>query len=106
MVSGMARTTVITDDLDGTPNAETVTFSLEGRMFQIDLSADNLDKLRKALDPFTAKARRAGGQSAQRRRTPGTNLAEIREWAKANGHDVSDRGRISAEVLRAYRQAN
>ena len=36
---------------------------------------------------------------------PGT-AAHVREWARANGHEVSDRGRISKSVMQAYQAAN
>jgi hypothetical protein len=41
-------------------------------------------------------------------RAPGYNretLKSIRAWAKKNGYNVSNRGRLSAEVLQAWQAA-
>ena len=101
------------DDVDGSPADETVLFSLDGVNYEIDLTADNAAKLRDALAPWVGHARRSGGRRAAGRRTarPGGSsssgdAAKIREWARANGFTVSDRGRIPAEVTEAYAKAN
>jgi len=103
------------DDIDGGDAAETVTFSLDGISYEIDLSEKNATKLRDDLASWTAHARRSGtgGRSASRRRAAApsgaakrTDLSAVREWARANGHQVSDRGRISAEVQSAYDKAH
>ena len=105
-------TVTVTDDLDGSANAKEVTFSLNGESWTIDLSAKNRNALEKALRPYIAKATR---QSRRRpvtstRRTvargPRRDLAQVRDWAKSNGHQVSDRGRISAAVQEAYDAAH
>jgi hypothetical protein len=75
------------------------------------LSKKNVDKMLKALRPFTTAARKAGGRrSGADRTTAGgadrAQLAKMRQWARANGLEVSDRGRISATVQEAYQQAN
>ncbi|KGN41014.1 histone-like nucleoid-structuring protein Lsr2 [Knoellia aerolata] len=104
------QTTVsITDDLDGSTNAKEVSFSLDGRTWVIDLSTKNHRALEKALKPYISKATEQSPQSrrgkavrASSRRKTRTDLALVREWAKENGHVVSDRGRVSADVLEAY----
>lgn len=105
-------TVTVTDDLDGSANAKEVTFSLNGESWTIDLSAKNRTALEKALKPYIAKAtkqgrprpvtssRRAVGRGARR------DLAQVREWAKSSGLQVSDRGRISAAVQQAYDAAH
>jgi hypothetical protein len=101
---------VFVDDLDGSEAAETVSFGLDGRQFSIDLSAGNAAQLRDALASFVAAARRGDSRSrgrapigaGPRRASSGKEIAAVREWAKANGHEVSDRGRISKTVLEAY----
>ena len=113
----MARqtTVTVTDDLDGSANAQEVSFGLDGTSWTIDLSAKNRAALQKALKPYIAKATqqpnrqtrsRAGRPGRGARRTASTpartDLAEIRAWARSNGYPVSDRGRISAEVQQAY----
>jgi hypothetical protein len=104
---------VLVDDLDGGPADETVTFSLDGVSYEIDLTHDNAAALRDALAPYVGHGRRIG--SATRRTTsraprsrnsgPG-NPAEIREWAKGQGIAVNERGRISADLKAKYDAAH
>ena len=117
----MAQETTVRfiDDLDGSDAAGTVTFSLDNRAYEIDLSDENTDKLHEALAPFIEHARKAGGRSGGRGRTRGqaavtdpparSNREEtraIREWARQNGHQLSDRGRIPKSVIEAYQAAS
>jgi hypothetical protein len=102
-------TVTITDDLDGSTNAKEVSFSLDRKTWVIDLSAKNRAALEKALKPYIAKAteqgrsnRRGKTSRSSSRAKARTDLAAVRQWAKSNGHKVSDRGRISADVLKAY----
>lgn len=104
---------VLVDDIDGGDADETVTFGLDGTTYEIDLSSANAEKLRETLAPFVGHARRvAGGRraSGSSRRTTastaGPSAKEIREWARENGWDLSDRGRVSAEVRQAYDAAH
>ena len=105
---------VLEDDLDGTDADETVSFALDGTTYEIDLSATNAAKLRDSLAPYIGHARRASGRRAAPRAATRPNgragakrdLGDVREWARANGHKVSDRGRISAEVQTAYDKAH
>jgi hypothetical protein len=99
------------DDLDGGEAAESVAFSLDGKSYEIDLSAKHAAALRDAFAPFVSSARRAGGSAGVSRprmtaRTsagrPRAETAAIREWATANGLEVSARGRIASSVLEAY----
>lgn len=102
---------VLTDDIDGSEAAETIRFGLDGAQYEIDLSADHAEQLRNALDPFRAAARKASTKGGVRStdRAPqgagGGETAKVRAWAKQNGLEVSDRGRINAKVLEAYRAA-
>src|SRR4051812_49976984 len=101
------------DDLDGGEAAESVSFSLDGKSYEIDLNEKHAAALRDAFAPFIGSARRAGGAAAGSRprmstRTstgagrPREETAAIREWATANGLEVSTRGRISSTLLEAY----
>jgi Lsr2 len=101
------------DDLDGGEAAESVSFSLDGKSYEIDLNEKHAAALRDAFAPFIGSARRAGGSPVGSRprmsaRTstgasrPREETAAIREWAAANGLEVSTRGRISSTVLEAY----
>lgn len=102
----------ITDHLDGSPNAREVSFGLDGKTWLIDLSAKNRAALEKALKPYIAKAteqRRGATQTKTSRSTSRSkmrpDLAAIRQWAKDNGHEVSDRGRIRVDIVNAYEAA-
>ena len=116
---------VLVDDLDGEEASETVAFAVDGAQYEIDLSADNADKLREALAPYIAHARRANSSSGRRRSSGGggsrssggrsgsgssssggASAAEIRSWARDNGFEVPERGRVSAEVREAYDAAH
>lgn len=99
--------TILDDDIDGGPADVTIKFSYQGTEYEIDLSKKNEEKFIKALGPFTSKARKTGGSRRSSARaaigkTGKNQLQAIREWARANGHKVSDRGRISQEVQDAY----
>ncbi len=102
---------LLVDDIDGGQADETVTFGLDGVTYEIDLNTDNANALRESMSRFVDKSRRpSGGRAASRGkarsgRVPSAgNTAEIREWAKANGHKVSERGRIPASVVEAFEQ--
>jgi hypothetical protein len=99
------------DDLDGGPAEETLTFALDGRTYEIDLSAAHAHQLREALRPYVRAARKAPAGTAVGRRTGGTGTpssgetAAIRAWAKQHGHPVSTRGRIPTHLRDAYHAA-
>jgi Lsr2 len=107
-------TVSLVDDLDGAQADETVSFGLDGKTYEIDLSSRNAGKLRESLANFVQAARRPGG----RRRSAGAPAAPrrapvdreqnqaIREWARKRGMKVSDRGRIPADLLEAYHKEN
>ncbi len=107
---------ILVDDIDDSDAAETVTFALDGVDYEIDLSEQHAEELRAALSLYVGHARRTGGG---RRRTgkraaatsaasngAGPSAADIRAWARENGHDVPERGRVSAEVREAYAAAH
>ncbi|HSE70187.1 MAG TPA: Lsr2 family protein [Nocardioidaceae bacterium] len=98
---------VLVDDLDGNEASETVTFGLDGVDYEIDLSEANAEKLRKALETYVEAGRRVGGRRRKSQRSGGgTSAADIRAWARENGWDVPERGRVSAEVREAYAAAH
>ncbi len=86
---------------------ETVTFSVYGRSFEIDLTAQEAEDFHHNLQPFIAVARRVrGGETKKNRSTSDREkLQEIREWARKEGYEVSERGRISQNILEAYEKA-
>jgi hypothetical protein len=101
---------LLVDDLDDGKADETVQFALDGTSYEIDLSSKNAAKLRDALAGYVGAARRVtarGGRRRGRARPADDGSArEIREWARANGFQVSDRGRVPAEVTEAFRAAH
>ena len=109
------------DDLDGSDAAGTVSFAIDGRAYEIDLSDDNAARLRDSLASFVAAARKSGGSAAGGRRAEKMTTASsgprsqpldreqtaaIRAWARQNGHEVSDRGRIAKTVVDAFEAAH
>lgn len=114
----MARRIVhqLVDDVDGTilgiGEGESIHFSLNGTAYEIDLTRENADALRAALEPFIAAGRRSAsastsrGGSPRKRTSTSPEVAAIRAWAQENGHAVSERGRIPATVVDAYRAAH
>jgi hypothetical protein len=97
--------TAYVDDLDGSEASIPVEFSLDGKAYEIDLSAANSSRLRDALAPYIAAARRSG--TAGRRATaapaaPRHDLGDVREALRGLGYPVKDRGRISADLMAAY----
>jgi hypothetical protein len=113
----MARRVNVTlvDDLDGSDAVETVFFSLDGSAYEIDLSTHNATQLRESLARYIGHARRAGRAArpnAPARSARGTAQADreqtqaVRNWARSNGHTVSDRGRIPANIVEAYNAAH
>jgi hypothetical protein len=111
----VAKTTVthITDDLDGSKDATEVAFSFDGVDYTIDLSKKNAAAMAKAFKPYLEAATKVSGRSTRSRRTgnarasvPRKDLAAVREWARGQGIDVSDRGRIPAAVIEQYDAAH
>jgi len=100
--------TLLVDDLDGGEAAGTVRFGLDGAEYEIDLSAAHNDELRKALQKYLEHARRTGGTAriaARTRRGSAVDTAKVREWAKEQGIEVKDRGRVPANVVEQYQTA-
>ncbi|RPF19788.1 histone-like nucleoid-structuring protein Lsr2 [Myceligenerans xiligouense] len=101
---------VLEDDVDGGVADETVSFGLDGTNYEIDLSKEHATELREAFAPWVGAARKAKSATtasrSSRRSRSANNTAAIREWARAQGHTVSDRGRIAAEIVAAYEKAN
>jgi Lsr2 len=103
---------ILVDDLDGGEAEESVTFALDGVNYEIDLSAANAEALRGALAEWVGHARKVGGRSGRGRpagrakAAAKADLTDVRAWARDNGYKVSDRGRVSSEVMTAYEGAH
>lgn len=104
--------TLLIDDIDGSEAEGTVRFALDGFDYEIDLNPKHLAALRKVLTRYAEAARRvpgAGPRPSRARRQPGpaaVNNTEVREWAKAQGIEVKDRGRIPAELVIRFKAAS
>jgi hypothetical protein len=109
---------ILVDDVDGGEAEESVSFALDGVSYEIDVSNENANALREALSPWIGHARKVAGRSGGRARSgsakprggaaarSGVDLAEVRTWARDAGYQVSDRGRVSSEVMAAYESAH
>jgi hypothetical protein len=107
----MAKTmnVVVTDDIDGSDGAGPVAFGYQNVFYEIDLSPKNKAQFAEALAPYISAARRATRSASPRRpRTAADRLdrAAIRTWAHEQGLAISDRGRLSAEIISKYRAAH
>jgi hypothetical protein len=117
----MAQQVILVDDLTGGTADETVTFAIDGITYDIDLITSNANALRAALDPYITAGRPTGKTPTTKAKTttsttskPSTRAGRlapgegdrIRNWARDNGYDVSDRGRISTDIRDAYNAAN
>jgi hypothetical protein len=110
--------TRLIDDLDNTSDAdESVDFALDGRKYEIDLTAQHADELRDALKPYLDAARKAGGgggkpgkpaksESGGRTRVDREEALAIRTWVREHGGHIGDRGRISPKFVDAYRSGD
>jgi len=102
--------TLFIDDLDGGEAAGIVRFSLDGTEYEIDLSKEHTDALHTALRTYVEHARKVGGTPRRqvrggRRAGSVIDTARVREWAKEQGIDIKDRGRVPATVVEQYRTA-
>jgi hypothetical protein len=103
--------TLFIDDIDGSEAEGTVRFALDGAEYEIDLNAKHAQALRKALAKYIDVARRSSGgarrpaRSGRRASASGVNTTEVREWAKAQGIEVKDRGRVPAELVVRFKAA-
>ncbi|HVV30194.1 MAG TPA: Lsr2 family protein [Mycobacteriales bacterium] len=100
---------VLEDDIDGGEADETVAFALDGTSYEIDLNRKNAAALRDALAPYVGAARKASRARGRVRPVSSgrtTDLSAIRVWARDNGFQVSERGRISAQIREAYEAAH
>ncbi len=100
---------VLEDDIDGGEATETVAFGLDGASYEIDLNDENAAALREALSTYVGHGRKTSTVRRARKSSTssasasgGPSAKEVREWARANGHEVPDRGRIPADVREAY----
>jgi hypothetical protein len=106
--------TLFIDDIDGGAAEGTVRFALDGTDYEIDLNAKHTEELRSALGKYVTHARKVGGSARRAGRTAGRasrgagsslNTTEIRNWAREQGYDIKDRGRVPADLVTKYQAA-
>lgn len=103
--------TFFIDDLDGSEAEGTVLFGLDGTQYEIDLSTDHAKELRTALARYIDAGRRVAGtarravQNGRNAPANGVSNTEVRAWAKAQGLEVKERGRIPADIISQYQAA-
>lgn len=100
----MAQITLRTDDLNGSGDAQTIEFAVQGQKYAIDLNAENQEKFNKAIEKFVKAATPVTGRSAATRNSR-EDATAIREWAKENGHEVSEKGRLPLAIIQAFDSA-
>lgn len=99
---------IVTDDLDGSENAETVSFGFDGVTYEVDLAQKNRAKLEKVLAPFIEAGRKAPRAATRRvgRQSASVDRGAVRAWARERGLKVSERGRVSADIMSQYEAAH
>jgi hypothetical protein len=106
--------TLFIDDIDGGAAEGTVRFALDGTDYEIDLNAKHSEELRSALGKYVSHARKVGGGARRAGRAAGRagrgaisalNTTEIRNWAREQGYDIKDRGRVPADLVAKYQAA-
>ena len=106
--------TLFIDDIDGGAAEGTVRFALDGTDYEIDLNAKHSEELRTALGRYVSHARKVGGTARRAGRAAGRasrgvgsalNTTEIRNWAREQGYDIKDRGRVPADLVAKYEEA-
>ncbi|MEV4189863.1 histone-like nucleoid-structuring protein Lsr2 [Streptomyces toxytricini] len=105
----MAIRSIVESDLSGKPDAATVTFGLGDTWYEVDLTAEEKKALEAALKSYLKVSRKAGKPAPKKRVVPETTAEErdkIRAWAKEEGYEFADRGRIPKKVMKAYDEAH
>jgi Lsr2 len=106
--------TLFIDDIDGGAAEGTVRFALDGTEYEIDLNAEHSEELRSAIGKYVTHARKVGGGARRAGRAAGRtsrgagsslNTTEIRNWAREQGFDIKDRGRVPADLVAKYQAA-
>jgi hypothetical protein len=103
--------TLFIDDIDGGEAEGTVRFALDGAEYEIDLSTKHSDELHDSLKNFIAHARKVGGAGRRGatarvgRKPSAIDTVAVRKWAKDNGYDIKERGRVPADLVAKYQAA-
>lgn len=106
--------TELVDDITGDPAVETIMFTVRGVTYEFDASAETAREFDEAFAGYVESARRVGKAASSAGHVRGVGRAPvdreqtraIREWAREQGHAVSNRGRIPADVKKAFEAAH
>jgi hypothetical protein len=102
--------TLFLDDIDGGAAEGTVRFALDGTEYEIDLSSAHSDELHNTLRKYVDHARKVGAMARRSgsrggRRPSTVDTVAVRAWARENGYDIKDRGRVPADLVAKYEAA-
>jgi len=97
---------LLSDDLDGSDATQTVKFGWLGAEYEIDLNDKNYASFEKAIGRYVTAARKTSARARTGKRSAAVDLASVRAWARDQGYEVSDRGRVSAAIMDAYSAAH
>jgi hypothetical protein len=102
--------TLFIDDIDGGAAEGTVRFALDGTDYEIDLSSSHSDELHAALRKYVDHARKVGGTARRStirggRKPSSVDTVTVRTWARENGYDIKDRGRVPADLVAKYQES-
>src|ERR1700734_3162620 len=103
--------TLFIDDLDGTEAEGSVQFGLDGTDYEIDLNSEHAEELRSALSRYVSAARRVSGtgrppgRPGRRSASNDVDTKDVRKWAKDQGIELKDRGRVPTSVVAKFRAA-
>lgn len=103
----MSKRTTILDDLDQTEGAETRTFSIGPKVYQIDLTDPNFEKLEKAVARFIKAATDISPIPRRPSMDAYTDVDQglVRKWAIAEGLEVSSKGRVPLDIVYRWKRA-
>lgn len=111
----VTQVTLTCDVCGKAKDVQTRTIGLDGKTYEIDLCPKDGKGLSKAAAGYVSNARttttrttttrpatRENGHRARSR----ADTAAIRDWAKASGMKISDRGRVPAAIFRDYQASH
>jgi hypothetical protein len=94
----MAQRLILIDDLDESEGAETITYTVNGQDYEIDLSEENAQRFYDVLGPYIEKSRRVQRQPVPtsrrdgRRRSSGSGRDDIPQIGVGHFHHPHVRG--------------
>ncbi len=99
--------TYLVDDLDGSAAETTIRFSLDGADYEIDLNDAHRSRLEQTLAQYVTAGRKVAGTARRRRGRSSAepSSSEVREWARSQGIDIKDRGRLPSGITAQFKAA-